>query len=85
MFDTDAVHGIVHANAHQARVFSLGIGSAACHHLVEGLAKAGGGTSAFVSTEESFEGKVMNQLKNALQPSLTGLRYIYLKFFFILE
>ncbi|ODM92021.1 von Willebrand factor A domain-containing protein 5A, partial [Orchesella cincta] len=43
----------------------------ACHHLVEGIAKAGGGTSAFVTQNKSIDKKVLNQLKNGLQPSLT--------------
>lgn len=39
---------------------------------MEGIAKAGGGTSAFVTYNESIDKKVLNQLKNGLQPSLTG-------------
>lgn len=61
------------ANSHQARVFALGIGDGASHYLVEGVAKAGGGTSAFVTYNESIEKKVVNQLKNGLQPSLTDI------------
>ncbi len=72
--NTDGVIGIAQANAHKARVFALGIGDGASHHLVEGIAKAGGGTSAFVTYNESIDKKVLNQLKNGLQPSLTGTK-----------
>lgn len=51
----------------------MGIGNGASHHLVEGVARAGGGTSAFVTYNESIDKKVLNQLKNALQPSLTNI------------
>lgn len=71
--NTKAVFGIVQANAHKARVFTLGIGDAASHDLVEGVAKVGCGKAAFVTYNESMEEKVLNQLKNALQPSLTDI------------
>lgn len=71
--NTEAVFGIVRANAHKVRVFALGIGDASSHSLVEGVAKAGCGTSAFVTYNESIEKKVLNQLKNSLQPSLTDI------------
>lgn len=58
------------ANADKVRVFTLGIGDGASHDLVEGIAKAGNGTSAFVTYQERMEEKIVNQLKNALQPSL---------------
>ncbi|XP_037040285.1 von Willebrand factor A domain-containing protein 5A-like [Bradysia coprophila] len=70
VYDTDRVLGIVKANAHKVRVFTLGIGDAASHYLVEGVATAGGGTAVFVNYNESMDKKVINQLKNALQPSL---------------
>ncbi|CAL8104173.1 unnamed protein product [Orchesella dallaii] len=71
--DTDGVLGTIQANADKARVFSLGIGEDASHALVEGMAKAGGGTSAFVTLNERMDEKVLNQLQNGLQPSLTDI------------
>ncbi len=62
--------GLAKANAHLGRLFSLGIGDGCSHHLVEGLAEAGGGTSNFVTYNESIDSKVLQQLKNAIQPSL---------------
>ncbi|XP_037037777.1 von Willebrand factor A domain-containing protein 5A-like isoform X2 [Bradysia coprophila] len=70
VYDTERVLGIVKANAHKVRVFTLGIGASASHYLVEGVATAGGGTAVFVDYNESMDKKVINQLKNALQPSL---------------
>jgi len=54
------------------RLFSIGIGDGCSHHLVEGLAEAGGGTSSFVTYKESINSKILQQLKNAIQPSLSG-------------
>jgi len=59
-------------NAHQSRIFSLGIGDGASHELIEGIAKAGGGTCSFCSYNENIDKKVLLQLKNAMEPSLTG-------------
>ena len=47
--NTDEVNGLIKAKAHESRVFALGIGYGASHHLVEGIARAGGGNSAFVT------------------------------------
>jgi len=49
-----------------------GLGSSASHHLVEGIARAGNGTALFASLEERLEKKVIQQLQDALQPSLTS-------------
>ena len=70
--NTGEVIGLTKAKAHECRVFALGIGNAASHDLVEGIARAGGGNSAFVTYNEPVDKKVLQQLKDALQPSLTG-------------
>ena len=63
------------ARAHNdnARVFSLGVGSAADRHLVKGLARAGQGTSAFASIGEPITGKVVTLLRHALQPCISSV------------
>ena len=55
------------------RVFTLGVGSAADRHLVKGLARAGQGTAMFTSQGEQITPKIMEQLKNALQPCIADI------------
>jgi len=50
---------------------------------VEGIARAGNGTALFASLEEGLEKKVMQQLEDALQPSLTSFYFfIFLILFY---
>ena len=70
--NTESVIGLVKAFAHETRIFSLGIGNSVSHELIEGIAKAGGGSSTFAVYGENFDGKVLAQLKNSLQASLTS-------------
>ncbi|KNC99654.1 uncharacterized protein SPPG_05035 [Spizellomyces punctatus DAOM BR117] len=56
------------------RVFSLGVGDAVSHHLVEGLSRAGQGFAQFVLSNERMEEKVVKMLKAALIPPITNLR-----------
>lgn len=72
--NADEVLSLVRRHNGQARVFALGLGSSASHHLVEGMARAGNGTALFASLEERLEKKVMQQLQDALQPSLTDIK-----------
>jgi len=55
------------------RVFSLGIGDSVSHHLVEGIARAGGGYSQLVLKEERLDRKVVRMLSAGLQPPLNNL------------
>ncbi len=41
---------------------------------MKGIARAGGGTADFASTNEDLRPKVMTQLKNALQPAISDVR-----------
>ena len=52
------------------RVFTLGIGSSADRHLVKGIARVSGGTYSFADDKEDVTGKMVKQLKNALQPCI---------------
>jgi Ca-activated chloride channel family protein len=69
--NTDAVIGLAGANASTARIFTFGIGAGASHHLVRGLARAGGGTAEFIYPGERIEPKVLRQLARLLSPALT--------------
>ena len=74
VFNTAETIRLVRQNSSRARVFALGLGSSASHHLVEGIARAGNGTALFASLEERLETKVMRQLQDALQPAMTDVR-----------
>ena len=64
---------LVKKHAMTNRVFTLGVGSAADRHLVKGLARAGQGTAMFTSQGEQITPKIMEQLKNALQPCIADI------------
>ncbi|CAI7587325.1 unnamed protein product [Penicillium viridicatum] len=53
-----------------ARFFSLGIGEAASHSLIEGIARAGNGFFQSVTEYEELDRKVFRMLKGALTPHI---------------
>ena len=56
------------------RLFSLGIGEAVSHHLVEGIARAGAGYSQFVTGQERLDRKIIRMLSAGLQIPLSDFR-----------
>ena len=72
--NTDAVLALARSNCADARIFTFGIGAGASHHLVNGLARAGGGTAEFIFPGEHIEPKVMRQFGRLLSPALTNVR-----------
>lgn len=67
--DVDRLFDLVKTRGAGCRVFSLGLGSSACHNLVNGIARAGNGTSLYASFSEKLEEKMLKQLEYALRPS----------------
>ena len=72
--NTDAVIALARKHAATTRIFTFGIGAGASHHLVRGLARAGGGTAEFIHPGERIEPKVLRQLARLLSPALTDVR-----------
>jgi Ca-activated chloride channel family protein len=72
--NTDAVIALAKQHAARARVFTFGIGMGASHHLVHGLARAGGGSAEFIHPGERIERKVVRQFARLLSPALTDVR-----------
>ena len=68
---------LVKKNNQHGRVFALGLGASASRHLVKGIARAGGGTASFAIDGEDLRPKVMSQLKNALQPSISEVKVLW--------
>ena len=72
--NTDAVLAFVRKQEAYARVFTFGIGAGPSHHLVRGLARAGGGAAEFIMPGERASAKVTRQLARVLSPALTNVR-----------
>ncbi len=72
--NTDAVIELVRQHAHDTRIFTFGIGAGASHHLVRGLARAGGGSAEFIHPGERIEPKVLRQFTRLLSPAMTDIR-----------
>ncbi|KAF5400727.1 hypothetical protein PHET_05793 [Paragonimus heterotremus] len=66
--NADEVIGLVGANVHKARVFTIGIQTGASSQLIASVARVGHGVSAIVSDDTQLRGVVMKILGAALQP-----------------
>jgi Ca-activated chloride channel family protein len=71
--NTDAVFALAANHRASARIFTFGIGAGASHHLVKGLARAGGGTSEFIYPGERIEPKVLRLFGRLLSPALLNV------------
>jgi hypothetical protein len=71
--NTDAVLELVRGHAAAARVFAFGIGASPSRHLVNGLARAGGGAAEFIHPGERIEPTIVRQFGRLLSPALTNV------------
>ncbi|BHF79411.1 von Willebrand factor A domain-containing protein 5A [Sparganum proliferum] len=67
------VISLVRRNAKTTRLFAIGLGDGASTSLVTGVARAGGGKSAFVRNEQRLQPVVLHILQLALQPFATDV------------
>jgi Ca-activated chloride channel homolog len=72
--NTEAVLDLVRSHTADTRVFSFGIGAGSSRHLVQGMARAGGGSAEFIAPGERIEPKVVRLVNRLLTPALTDVR-----------
>lgn len=68
------VMALVRGGAAATRFFAVGIGAGPNDHLVRGLARAGGGSAAFIFPGERIEPRVLAVFRQAVGARVTNLR-----------
>lgn len=68
--NTDDVIALAREHSRTTRVFTFGIGASPSRHLVQGLARAGCGTSDFIAPGERIETKVLRLFGRLFVPAL---------------
>ncbi|XP_063162415.1 von Willebrand factor A domain-containing protein 5B2 [Candoia aspera] len=64
---------LVRRQASTVRCFTFGLGSAACHRLLRGLAKVSRGQAEFLSPGERLQPKLIKSLKKAIEPAVSDI------------
>eukprot|EP01133_Synstelium_polycarpum_P015038 gene15038-17790_t len=72
--NTGPIAELVRQNAHNTSVFPIGMGDFVSRQLVDVIASAGCGVAELAIENETIEGKVVRQLRRALQPAFTNIR-----------
>ena len=72
--NTDAVLALAKQQRHSRASSRSASVPGASHHLVRGLARAGGGSAEFIYPGERIERKVVRQFGRLLSPALTDVR-----------
>ncbi|KAJ3335090.1 von Willebrand factor A domain-containing protein 5A, partial [Gonapodya sp. JEL0774] len=80
IYDTDPVFHLASTVSltTPTRIFTLGVGNAVSHHLVNGLARAGRGTAEFVGYGERMEAKVVRMVKAGVRGFVEDLKVTWL-------
>lgn len=73
--NVDAIINLLKKYEKTCRVFSLGLGSSACHHLINSMARVGNGTAMYANFNEKLEKKILHQLDLSLRPSVSGIEF----------
>ncbi|KAI4896699.1 hypothetical protein NFI96_016085, partial [Prochilodus magdalenae] len=71
--NTKEVLNLVRTHSRSHRCFTFGIGQGASTALINGMAKEGGGTAQFITSNDRLQLKVMQSLNNALQPCVENI------------
>jgi uncharacterized protein YegL len=66
--NVDEILSLIKTHSRTTRVFSLGLGESACHHLVNSMARIGNGTAMFAAFKENLETKFLQQVRLSLEP-----------------
>jgi Mg-chelatase subunit ChlD len=72
--NTDAVVELVRSHSSHTRVFSFGIRAGSSRHLVQGMARAGGGSAEFIAPGERIDSKVIRLFNRLLTPAMSDVR-----------
>nr|XP_060622716.1 von Willebrand factor A domain-containing protein 5B2 [Anolis sagrei ordinatus] len=71
--NTGRIIELVRRQAATVRCFTFGLGSGACHRLLQGLAKVSRGRAEFLNPGERLQPKLIKSLKKAIEPAVSDI------------